>query len=86
MSEKLIVLQNNVIRSGDVLHGLLESALEVKADCVLVQEPRVNTLCRHPGFQLFWERKVLTAVRIDTHLKVKVREDLAKEAEWYIQV
>ena len=80
----LRVLQHNCNRSGEALVAVLETGIEEKADLVFLQEPPYE-FNRHTGFQIFKEKKVWTAVRIDTKWKAEVNRH-PEDTDGYTQV
>ena len=58
----------------------MQTALERKADIVLVQEPPEFTRNRHPAFRYLWKDRVLTAVSIDSDWTVSTEEHFTREA------
>ena len=73
-------LQHNTRKSDTALAALMQTALERKADIVLVQEPPEFRGNRHPAFRYLWRDRVLTAVRIDSNWTVSTEERFTKEA------
>ena len=63
---KLVALQHNCARGGQVLEAVLETAVKMGADLVLIQEPRdakmKDSTCSHPSF---------TFIRGEEHLPAK---------------
>jgi len=59
---KLVGLQHNCARGGQVMEAVLESAVKKRADLVLIQEPRgegeMDSTRSHPSFQFLEGRMV----------------------------
>jgi len=53
-TQKLLVLQHNCARGGQVLEAVLNTAVRMEADLVLIQEPREGKekdgTASHPSF------------------------------------
>ena len=73
-------LQHNAQKSDSALVALMQTALERKADIVLVQEPPEFRESRHPAFRYLRKNRVLTAVRIDSDWTVSTKERFTREA------
>ena len=81
-----VILQQNVGKRVEALTMLMETAMERKADLVLVQEPPACVTTTHPGYTFLRDRRVLTARRVDSDWTVTTEDNLTREAEGDVQV
>lgn len=81
--KRIAIVQQNCQRSADVWYGTLESAIELGADMVFLQEPPKFHGYSHRGFRLVSKRggRTMIAIRVGAEFRFEVREDLAVETE-----
>ena len=81
-----VFIQHNVGGSANALVSLMETAMERRADIVLVQEPPEYDGNRHPGYEYLWAGRVMTARRKDSDWTVSTEDKYTRAAGGDVQV
>src|ERR1700712_5015671 len=82
----MLLLQHNCAAGGQVVEAVLQSAVELRAEIVLIQEPREGNdgTVSHPGFRnILKEKKVWIA--ISNKAKCRVDPVDVNGGEGYVQ-
>ena len=88
-TRKLLELQHNCARGGQVMEAVLESAVRMGADLVLIQESRgereKDSTRSHPSFMFIrWEEgepaKCWIAVNRASHCRVTEMKDMTRNS------
>jgi len=92
---KLVALQHNCARGGQVMEAVLESAVKKRADLVLIQEPHgegeMDSTRSHPSFQFIRGEdgeaaKCWVVVNRESQCQITERKDLTRDCTNYTQV
>ena len=81
-----VFIQHNMGGSANTLVSLMETAMERRADIVLVQETPEYDGNRHPGYEYFWAGKVMTVRRKDSDWTVSTEDKYTRGAGGDVQV
>jgi endonuclease/exonuclease/phosphatase (EEP) superfamily protein YafD len=91
----VVVLQHNCARGGQVVEAVLETAVRIKADLVLIQEPREegekDSTRTHPSFTFIKgaeqePAKCWIAVNRMSRCRVTELKDMTRDCGNYVQV
>ena len=94
-TRKLLVLQYNCTRGGQVMEAVLESAVRMGADLVLIQEPRgereKDSTRSHPSFTFIRGEegepaKCWIAVNQASRCRVTEMKDMTRNSRNHVQV
>jgi len=94
-NQKLLALQHNCASGGQVLEAVLETAVRMEADLVLIQEPREvkekDSTRSHPSFAFIRGEEQVPAkcwivVNRASRCRVTELEELAREWQNHVQV
>ena len=82
----LKAIQHNCGKTGETFAAILESAVEEKADVVLVQEPPARWGRSHPGFDFLWTvGRAMKARRKDSDWTFTTEDNLTRGARGDVQ-